>query len=356
MTSKTLALALACAALLSIRGAQAATVEEIATLSGPDRQKILEDGAKKEGEMLWVGSFGDETGQPIVRAFMAKYPAIKVSRIRTDSGKALQRVLAEHRAKTPRVDLITTSTVTDLKAADLVQPFKTPALDVLAPDARDPQGYVAPLYFSYFGLVAYNTKLVTAAEAPKIYDDLLDPKWKGQMVWGDSDTTAGPFVVTFLRNAWGEDKAAAYLKKLSEQKIVTRNASARNVLDITIAGEHKIMINPVVSHVGLARKEGAPVEVNLADPVPSRSTGFMMLKEAPHPHATMLMIDFLLSPDAQKFLRDDRYFPSNPTVKAVDEMQAYAPEARGLKKFFLDEEMMDKSTPKSMEMFKQLFQ
>ena len=117
-------------ALADTGGAFARSVAEIANLTGPDRQKILEQGAKKEGALLWIGGLNQKRARrPILKAFKKKYPFIDAKGIRTGSRKALQRVLAEHRAKTPRVDVINSNVVVSLKKAGLVQAFRSPALD-----------------------------------------------------------------------------------------------------------------------------------------------------------------------------------------------------------------------------------
>ena len=76
---------------------------------------------------------------------------------------------------------------------------------------RDPRRLWVPTRMSYFG-IAYNTRLVPAATAPKTYEDLLDPKWKGKMVWPALTHVGAPLFVTNLRLTWGEDKAMAYLE------------------------------------------------------------------------------------------------------------------------------------------------
>jgi iron(III) transport system substrate-binding protein len=129
--------------------AGARTIEEIANLSGPDRQAILEEGARKEGELLWVGSFNEDNARPILAGFAKRYPYIKVNRVRTDSTKALQRVLAELRAHSPRTDLITSNAILDLKEAGAVQPFTSPSLAPYPADDRDSDNLSAPLYFVY---------------------------------------------------------------------------------------------------------------------------------------------------------------------------------------------------------------
>ena len=48
-------------------------------------------------------------------------------------------------------------------------------------DHRDPDGQFAS-FRVWLSIIAYNTNLVKAEEAPKSFADLLDPKWKGKIV------------------------------------------------------------------------------------------------------------------------------------------------------------------------------
>lgn len=349
------AVALTGAITVAAAGASALTIEQIAEYKGADRQSVLEEGAKKEGEILWIGTLSEQTSGLIVKAFNGRYPGIKVGRIRSDGPQALQRVLAEHRARTPRVDLMTSGVVPDLKAAGLVQTFLSPALDAYAPEDKDPNRVWGSLYNNYHGVAAYNTSQVPAAEAPRTYADLLDPKWKDKMVWGNSVSTGAPFFITYQRLALGEEKALGYLEKLARQQVVTRNTSARTVIDMTAAGEHQIMINPVMVHVAALREKGAPVDVVMQDPVPTWNTTFVLLKTAPHPHASMLLVDFLVGKEGQTVLREAGYFPAHPDVDPLASMQALEPKAKGFKKLIVDEELMTKMTDKSDEIFKKLF-
>jgi len=335
--------------------AYALTNEEVANLTGPDRQKILEEGAKKEGELLWVGSFNEDNAKPIIAGFTKLYPYIKINRVRTDSTQALQRVLAELRAKAPHTDLITSSAVVELEDAQAVQAFKSPVLESWPAQDRDPTGFSAPLYVIYYGIAAYNTDQVTAAEAPKTYDDLLDPQWKGQMVINGNESGA-LFLISFLRMHWGDAKARAYLEKLAQQKVALRAESARTVLGMVVSGDYKIMINPFLTHVGEVARKGAPIDVTMADPVPVSDTPFLMAKMAPHPYATMLMIDYLLGPEAQGFLRDAGYFPGNPSIAPAAELKPYRPEGKGLGTFRVDDRAFGKMMPETQTWYSSLFQ
>ena len=333
----------------------ALSTEEIANLTGPDRQKILEEGAKKEGELLWVGSFNEDNARPIVKGFTARYPFLKVNRVRTDSTQALQRVLAELRAKAPHTDLITSTAVVELEDAKAVQSFKSPVFDNWTARDHDPTGFSAPLYITYYGVAAYNTNEVTAAEAPKSYADLLDPKWKGQIVLNSNESGA-LFVISFLRMWMGDAKAEAYLEQLARQKIVMRSESARTVLAMVASGEYKIMINPFLVHVGELARKGAPVDVTMQDPVPAIDTPVLLAKQAPHPYSAMLLMDYVLGTEAQGMLRDAGYFPGNPNVAPSAILKPYQPQTKGFGKFRVDDRAFGAMMPSTQAWYARLFE
>src|ERR687891_2720031 len=75
------------------------TVAEMAAYNKPDREKILLEGAKKEGKFLWYTSLTGGPNLEVPKAFEAKYPGIKVDVYRGDSDAIIQRVLQEAQAK-----------------------------------------------------------------------------------------------------------------------------------------------------------------------------------------------------------------------------------------------------------------
>ena len=216
------------AALLRIEPGHAQDAARIALLDGPDRQKVLEDGARKEGTVVWYCSLTENTVlRPLAQAFEKKYPFVKVTYWRGGSVQIIQKTTAELLARAPVVDVIEGSgTAVPLIAANAVLPFSSPHLADYQDIYRDPRHLWAATRFAYYGL-GYNTKLVTKDEAPKTYEDLLDPKWKGRMAWRVGDATGAELFITSARMAMGEEKAEDYLKKLSGQNMVPFTAAAR---------------------------------------------------------------------------------------------------------------------------------
>ena len=136
----------------------AATVEEVALAKTANRQTLLEEGAKKEGKLLWYTTLiVNQALKPIKEAFEKKYPYIQIEYHRADSEALAQRMLAEYQAKRYDVDVLDgTSTIVMLKKAGYIQRFATPQLSDYPARLKEPQGYwaVPNLYFMTLG---YNT-------------------------------------------------------------------------------------------------------------------------------------------------------------------------------------------------------
>jgi iron(III) transport system substrate-binding protein len=348
------------AALLAVSfadPASAMSIEEIANYAKPDRQKVLEDLARKEGEVLWIGGLNEQTASgPIVKAFNEKYPLIKGRYIRTGTPEGLQRILAEYRAKTPRVDLFNGSAVVDLKQVNLVQAFATPALDVFPAEIKDPERLYATLRLSYQGVAMWDTKQVPADKAPKSYEDLLDPFFKGKIAMSDSQGAGTPFLITYFRKVWGEEKALSYVEKLAKQNPIISSAATRNLADLVVAGEYAILMNPANQHIGQALGKGAPINGVLADPTLARNDYVMMLKTAPHPAASMLLIDHILSQQSAEILQKAEYSPAHPAVEPEGYMKEFTPGSKGYKTFVVDDATLQEMGKSSNDIFKRLFQ
>src|SRR5512139_207098 len=285
--------------------ALAATVEDVALAKTANRQVLLEEGAKKEGKLLWYTTLiVNQALKPIKGAFEKKYPDIQVEYHRADSEALAQRMLAEYQAKRYDVDVLDgTSTIVMLKKAGYIQRFSTPQLRDYPARIKEPQGYwaVPNLYFMTLG---YNTKLVAPDEVPKSLNDLLNPKWKGKMVWNTSGGSGAPVFLGNTLLTLGEQKGMGYLKQLAAQNIAKSTASARAVMDMVVAGEYAIGINMFNYHAVISRAAGAPVDWQAIEPVPALVKTLGLAKNAPHPHASMLFIDFLLSKEGQKILQE----------------------------------------------------
>ena len=273
--------------------AAAKTVEEIANYDGADRQAMLEAGAKQEGEVM-VYTTGAQT-DPILNRFSEIYPFIRLQAFRPGGGSDVtRRVLEEYKAGVHVVDalLFTTSGLQTLRDADILQPYHTPDFVHYKEEAIEPHRLWVVDKESYVGL-GYNTKTYAESQLPKTYDDLLDPKWKGKFAIARGDTLAFWIGVVVLTK--GED----FLRKFGTQEPVVYNVSGRGLSNMVVSGEAPISPTIYDGHMFESRNKGASVDWRAIGAVYANIDADALAKNAPHPHAGMLLIDFMQSKEGQ---------------------------------------------------------
>ncbi|MBJ3777082.1 ABC transporter substrate-binding protein [Acuticoccus mangrovi] len=280
--------------------------------------QALIDAATKEGSVNWYTSLiQDQAARPLARAFEEKYPGISVEIIAGKSADLLLKINDELAAGRLHADVHHGgSVVPKLLAMDAIQPYVPPSAANLPDDMKDPDGYWVAEVVSFL-VPAYNTDMVPAEEAPKTYEDLLDPKWKGAIAWAATMTQGGPpgFIGTVL-GLMGQEKGMEYLRKLSEQNIVNVPANQRVTLDQVIAGEYPLALSTFSHHTDISQEDGAPVQwIALQPKVTNTIDSTFLMKGAPHPNAGKLFIDFIVSDAGQKVLADAGYIPANPKFR-----------------------------------------
>jgi iron(III) transport system substrate-binding protein len=233
---------------------------------------------------------------------------------RGDSQVNSIKLLNEYKAGRVMADVFgLTSGMEVLIEAGAVRPFSTANSDELPPQYRDPDRYwvAANVYVMQPGV---NTSLVPAAQRPKTYDDLLAPYWKDKMVWKLNDLSGGPGFIGNVLTHMGEERGMDYLRKLSGQKIKMVNASARAILDQVIAGEYPLALQIFNHHAAISADKGAPVDWLRLSPA-SINPGLIGLpKNAPHPNAGLLFVEFMTSKEGQQLFQKASYLPARPDV------------------------------------------
>ncbi len=280
-------------ALVVDADAQPSSVDAIANYTGPDRQKVLEEGARREGSLL-IYTTGTQI-KPLIDRFEQKYPYVRVELGRASSADTARKVVEEYRAGYHKVDAFELASHGLVVPRDekILQPFRSPELAAFAADAVEADRHWVVVRESYTG-IGFNTKLLPPEKAPKTYQDLLDPQWKGRMAISGVSTTAINWVGTMLI-AQGRD----FVRKLGAQNIRVYNLTGRALANLMTAGE--VMLSPTIynSHVAASARKGAPLGWFAPGPVPVTDSGVAVARKAPHPHAAMLFVDFLMSKESQ---------------------------------------------------------
>jgi len=282
------------------------SLAQLAAYNKPDREKILYGGAKAEGKIMWYTSLAGGSYKELANAFEARYPGVKVEAYRGTRQELGARIMAETQANRPIVDTIETTLplLKLMRDNKLLVPYYFPTQAKYPEHVKEkgPKG----LYFwaidreSHIGL-AYNKNSIPGNQAPKNYDGLLRPELKDKIGFAGSDT--GVTVVGAMIKLRGEE----YLKKLRGQNPVVHNVSGRALLDLVISGEIGVSPTTFRNHVEVSLKANAPIEWIPMDVVPSNSGSTAVSAQAPHPHAALLLADFILGEGGQKVLAEYEY-------------------------------------------------
>lgn len=288
--------------------------------AGHAQDAALIAAAKKEGELTWyTGLIINLVVRPLTEGFEKKY-GIKVNAVATSDSETLLRLTNEARANKPEGDIWDSpgTLVPPLTAAGLIGPYKPKSAEGYPADLVDKNGLWTSIFALYL-TTTYNTDLVKDAEAPKTFEDLLDPKWKGKMVWTDTRTISGPAgFIANVKKTMGEEKGQEYLKKLAQQKITGLPSNQRVVLDQVIAGQYSIGLMTYNHHVVISRLKNAPIKWVKMEPLVANLGVVGLAKNAPHPNAAKLFLEYIFSEEGQSVIREANYPPAHPKVAAKD--------------------------------------
>jgi iron(III) transport system substrate-binding protein len=282
------------------------TIAELVTYNGKDREQVLYAGAKAEGKLTWYTSLAGDSYKGMVKAFEAKYPGVKVEAYRVSGSDMTVRMVEESKAKRYIADTVETTegNLMFMRDAFLLRPYYSPHFTSYPEDAKE-KGERG-LYFwaiareSYIGF-AYNKKLLSKNAVPKNYEGLLHPELKGRMGVSVSDPSYK--VIGAIIRTRGIEMA----KKLKAQEIALHTIIPPALLDLIASGE--VLASPAIfrNHTLNAIAKGAPVEWVPMDIVPTNVGGAAIAVQPPHPHAALLLADYLLGPEGQAVLEKYEY-------------------------------------------------
>lgn len=324
---------------------------------GPDRQEMLVNGARSEGEVVFYSAMiVNQALRPISEAFMKKYPFLKLTYWRAESAGIFTKLAAEARAGKVVADVVEGTGVGEsVVQAGLAQPYVTPAIEGIPANYHDPNRIWTATRRSFFGS-AFNTKLTLPSEVPKTYQDLLDPRWKGRIAWHAGSASGADLFVTNLRMSWGDDRTREYLRQLSEQKVASLSgSSARSLVDRVIAGEFLLGLNIFAHHPLISQAKGAPTSSALMGPVAATVGTMIVPRDIKHPHAAMLLVDFILSREGQSILAEAGYFPTRKDVPTRLDIAPITDALTRLSENFVSPESLVKYTHSSEEMIGEFF-
>jgi iron(III) transport system substrate-binding protein len=294
-------------------------------VTAPDDPALI-NAAKSEGKGTLYFSIDPTATQQVLDAFNAKY-GIQVDSQRLTSGPLAQRFTAEEQAGNVVADLLINSDASFME--DAFSKRWITKIDALPQLASWPRDFFHDTYVTVAivpSSLLWNTSLVSAADAPKAWQDVLDPKWKGKVIL--LDPHGAPPVLEFLylmRQTYGDD----FLRKLGAQQ-PQLVASAVTAAQQVAAGAAAIEIPAVHATLGPLMAQDAPIQEGFFTPTTGANSQAALVAKAPHPNVGKLLLNFFMTPQGQSILNKDAWSPvpgtpgSRPLIQTAPPLTAQA--------------------------------
>ena len=259
--------------------------------------------AKKEGEVVVFGSLENDVAAAINKGFEAKH-GIKTNYFRGSSTVIIDRITTEHRTGKMSSDAVYTTA----EPMKFINKEKGLLARYVSPSAKDYDkklidDFFGPNYRSVIIGFIYNKNMIKAEDAPKSYEDIVSPKWKGKIAMGNPtlhDTTID--WLSSLHFVFGStQKANEWIKKLAALEPLMLDSMVP-VGERIASGEMPLGV-AYVKYVHLWGRKGAPMDYVKGLPVYLGDGNYIGLTaKAPHPNAGKLYLDYFLGPESSEIM------------------------------------------------------
>ncbi len=257
---------------------------------------------KPEDSVVVYSAADADMVNAMVAAFEKKYPGIKVSTVVAGTGEIIKRMEAEK--ERPLGDVgwsFGPEAIGDKKG--LFEPYLSKEAGNFFP-GQVPADRVWTPFTTMPYVIMYNKKLVTEAEKPKAWKDVLDSKWKGKVAYADASKSGSSYtlLITWL-TIYGKNEAGwKFVEDLLRQcKVLPKSSMTYQGV---ANGEYPIGLTFEQAAFEYL-KGGAPIDLIY----PTEGTaitldGSAIIKNAPHPNAAKLFLDFTVSKEMQDLMVD----------------------------------------------------
>jgi iron(III) transport system substrate-binding protein len=251
--------------------------------------------AKQEGALVVYSVWDVDHIRALTGAFSKRFPGINASYWQATRSEVTTRTLTENQGNQSSVDVILTEAPLVLHAAGATEPYQT-----VQGSALFVNDAIAPVASLQIQALAFNTKKMKAADAPKSWEDVTNPKFKG-IVALDDPLRAGPLssMLAAFKEEWKDDTRWANFIRGLKSLNVSIHKSTSAMFRLVVAGEYSIIM-PALFHDVVHEKEvKSPIDfARGAGPVVSPQQAAIYAK-APHPMAGKLFAEWLVSPEGQ---------------------------------------------------------
>jgi iron(III) transport system substrate-binding protein len=209
------------------------------------------------------------------------------------------------------VDVIKPSTdlVPVLLEAKVLGNYDTPVRAVYPSHAK--AAYYTNMNYA-FRIFSYNPRKVARKDVPKSWDELLQPRWKGEILFDESSLEE----VVSLMAVWGKERTRDYFARLSQQQLLIR-VGRDTTTQMMMAGEAPLAVTTYAYNSESLRATNAPIDWVAQELIPTLIYPLTLARNAPHPHAAALFYDFLISEQGQQLIAKEGRVVAHPKVEPI---------------------------------------
>jgi iron(III) transport system substrate-binding protein len=264
----------------------------------------LIEAARKEGQVIHYTSTDLPVAEKLAKAFEAKYPGIAVRVERTGAERVFQRIGQEYSSNIHAVDVVNSSDAAHFivwKRDGILAPYvPEDVAKFYPPEHRDVDGQFAS-WRIFLSIIAYNTNLVKAEDAPKSFANLLDPKWKGKIVKAHPGYSGTIMTATYQLQ---RDLGWPWFEQLAKQNVMQVQSAADPPKKLDL-GERAVMADGNEYSILQMKEAGRPVEpVYASEGSPMIIGPNGIFKGSPNPNAAKLFQSYCFSREAQQLMID----------------------------------------------------
>jgi iron(III) transport system substrate-binding protein len=253
--------------------------------------------AQKEGNLVIYSVWDVEHLRVITDAFMKRYPGIKATYWQARNPEIITRVLTELQGGQSSFDVVLSDNAPPvIRAAGGIMSYETVQKDVLL--LHDP---TLPTVSLQIQALAFNSRKMKPAEAPKSWEEVANPKYKG-MIALDDPMRAGPLssMLAALKTQWNDDaRFNKFLKDLKALNVPVHKSTSA-MFRLMISGEYNIAMPALLHDVMEEMHKGTPVSYVKTNPPVLFPRQAGIYAKAPHPNAAKLFAEWLISEEGQK--------------------------------------------------------
>lgn len=289
---------------------------------GQDAKLI--DAAKREGGKVVVYSSMESSISDGIAAGFKKKTGLEMDYWRGSSTKVLDRALSEYRAGKPLFDVAIT--IADpmflMQSEGVFAKYDSPSAAEYPKALIDPN--LGPNYRTLLIGIVYNKNMIKPADAPKSFEDLVKPQFKGKVIMPDptQHTTTTQWVAS-LPNLMGKDRADKFIRELAATKPILAESLLPPV-ERAVSGEVPIAIT-LLHYTYVFRQQGAPLDYVRMPKLLGDGNYVALGNKAPHPNSGKAFIDYFLDDECMKLMSKLGEFVNRkgivPPLEGVDKIE-----------------------------------